>query len=313
MVPPASPLMQFVVTRAEFCPAYFPHAQGLVYALYALPRLARAGVHVNAWAMSAPWVPPWLSGSPLLTVARHLPAALTGSIGSVFGAVEAALGPLGSAFGWSSGLAREAASFSGGLLQGGAGSGAEAAAQPPGRRGPLSPQQQYLLDAKRDRSKPPHKQTYNRRFHSAKAVDAGMAIVIKEGVSAIGEEALVCLAKGDGANWGWGADADGTLNPERQYERGFNAVKTAWLEAPRMAPRRIRVWYGEGDMIVPRKGREYLRRLVVDSLGLVEANDWVEVRNGGHDDVIGLTVFAEPLMDMFVAAAGVGAARRADD
>lgn len=270
-----------------------------------MPRLANAGIRATSWTLSAAWVPPWHSGSPLLTVARHIPAGLTTNLGPLVGAVESALGPLAGVFGWSSGVARNAWSFSSGLVGGGAepSDSAESSATP--SRGQLSPEQQYLLDQRKDDKRPAHKKQYARRFYSSKAVDLGMKVVLREGLDGIGQEALLCLAKGDGANWGWGEGPEDVLGEDLRYERGFAALKRAWGANPGMAPRRLRVFYGSSDFLVPTRGQDFLRRLLVDKLRLVEATDWTMIQDAGHDDIVGLTMFAEPMLDMFAEAAGV--------
>lgn len=286
-------------------------SQGLLYSLYILPRLAQSGIKVNAWVMTSPWVPPWLSGSMLLSVARLIPAGLTGRLGTVGGFLESCIGPLGTVFGWSSGIAREAVSFSGGLLGAGSNEAAAPTATPTSvrTRGKLSPEQQYLLAAKKDAAKPPHKRGYGWRFHNQATVDLGMKVLFAEGLDSIGAEALVCLAKGEGASWGWGHEEDGSVDPQRQYERGFEALRRAWGDNPRSAPRAIQVWYGKKDALVPRQGREYLRGLLVERLGLVERGDWHEIREAGHDDPLGLNVWAEGAMGLFREAAAASAAQ----
>lgn len=86
------------------------HSNGDLYTLYTLLHLPPE-LTVDSWVLSSPYVPPWLSGSIPLSIARYIPAGATGSLGTLLSGVMKAES-------WSTGTASDLLAFSGGLSAG---------------------------------------------------------------------------------------------------------------------------------------------------------------------------------------------------
>lgn len=123
-----------------------------------------------------------------------------------------------------------------------------------------------------------------------------MSWVLAEGFDAWGAEALVCLRKGEAASWGWGEGAEGEpVDDSLLFERGFGALKLKYEEERKELPH-LEVWYGAEDGLIPAKGREYMRSLLVDRLKLVKEDAFHTIPSAGHDDTISLDCVMVPLL-----------------
>ncbi|GAA6047757.1 hypothetical protein JCM3770_001763 [Rhodotorula araucariae] len=282
------------------------HSNGVLYALYALLHLP-PHLTVTSWALSSPWVPPWHSGSALLSLARWIPPALTGRLGTLAGVAQRLAGPLERSAGWSAGLVRDG--WSSGLVSLGT-TAAPVPVSAPAPAGPgtgdpsapapapetLPPPAQLARFRRLNAARAPHRRLFGGEYLPPGLFARGVRMAMDEGMDAMGAEALMCLRLG-GARWGWEEDeADGEAVDEAGlYERGFAALQRAWAERGKGVE--VSVWYGEEDALVPRKGREYLRGVLVGRLGMVDPEQWHEVRDAGHDDTLGLCCVMEPLLE----------------
>lgn len=309
------------------------HSNGILYSLYTLlhllgtetettttPRNARKPVVLSYTALG-PYVPPWLSGHKSLTLARYIPGAATSQLGYLASLLTSAMG----VFNWSSGIAADAgrtvsdrwsvltssnrssslttstplpaavdASSSTGSSSRSQGKEREEAEEEdedvPRRRA-----QEWRKFKERNERRPRHKKQVAGHHRSEDCLDILFATVTAEGKVGLGQEALVCLALPDARMWGWGADKDGKIDESMLFERGFTKLK-ARLDA-RCEKLRIAVYYGAEDGFVPAKGRAYLRDLLVTKLSLMRSEDWHEVPDAGHDDVVNREVCIYQLLD----------------
>lgn len=261
-------------------------------------------------------MPPWLSGSLPLTVARWIPASVTANLGTVVGTVLKNVGPIGT---WSSGMARASLAVSGGISgwvgAGGAlvfpqGEGGDvvggASPGPPAATAvrPDDPPAMELAKFRyRNAARPAHKRLFGRYYYSEKCAVLAQEFLLAEGTDAFGPEALLSFRIGDGGDrWGWGGPEG---DEEREgaeealvYERGFEALKRRMDAAvPGTARLRLQVVWGMEDGLIPVKGREYLRTLVQTRLGLVKEEDWLEIEGAGHDEVTGLALVADAIFE----------------
>lgn len=236
------------------------HSNGIIYTLYTMLNLP-PHLHVASWALSSPWVPPWISHSIPFGAARYIPAAATSNLGSLINTVFAIAGPIANLGSWSSGVVR----------------GDLASTDHPAK-------ERAAFLVKND-AKPADKQQFGRKYFSQKTQDLGFLFAKAEGFDAMGIEALVCLRKGDGEQWGWGMDGE-ERDLNGLYRRGFKKLKES-MAAGR--PTRMRVWYGTSDGMVPTAGRKHLRRVLVDELALVKDEEWIEIKGAAHDDSMGLS------------------------
>ena len=301
------------------------HSNGVVYTLYTLLHLP-PHLSVPSWTLSSPWVPPFLSGSTLLSIASWIPTPLTSRLGVFVSGLQRVLGPLDAGLGWSTGVVRGMTEWSSGFVSMGthapAGSDSTTTTTTPisgvrnendgGGQEPelVTPEKQRERFRRNNAKRPYHKQLFGGEYVPPGLFNAGMKIALAEGVDAMGQEAMLCLRQGDGARWGWDDDndddeSDGSAaesrNDEMQlYARGFGRLR-AVVEA-RGHPLRMSVWYGAEDGLIPRRGREYLQRLLCSELGMVPDAEWHEVKDAGHDDTLGLTCVIEPFLEQVVEA-----------
>lgn len=288
------------------------HSNGLIYALFTLLNLP-PDLTVLSWTLSSPYVPPWLSGSQLLYLARWVPAPLTSRFGTLVGGLQKVAGPVMRSAGWSSGVVKD---WSSAFVSMGASVTSQPAAAAPAVDGGangvdesqvepemLPPPKQLARFRRLNARRPPHKKLFGGEYIPPGLFNEGMKMAIEEGLDAMGLEAMVCLRQGDGASWGWGEPEEGASEGREEvegklYERGFMTLKALLAKTGRHLE--MSVWYGDDDALVPAKGRAYLRELLVDSLGMMEAERWEEVQDAGHDDMLGLSCVMEPLLDSVV-------------
>ncbi|GAA5876760.1 hypothetical protein JCM1840_002036 [Sporobolomyces johnsonii] len=261
------------------------HSNGIIYALYTLLNLP-AHLTVKSWTLSSPYVPPALSGSVPLSLARYVPESLTARLGGLVKGLQKLEVPLS----WSSGAVRSLGGWSSGIRVSLGGTSAAVAKD--------SPEAQYDWFVRTNAQRPPQRRLHGGRSHPAGLFSMGMAMAIEEGLDAMGEEALVCLRVGDGKCWGWDEEEGGDVRG--LYERGFSRLRHVLAERGRAVE--MSVWYGQDDGLIPLKGREYLRGLLVDRLKLVEAERWTEVEGAGHDEGLELEVVMGTLLERVVEA-----------
>ncbi|GAA5905845.1 hypothetical protein JCM8208_003353 [Rhodotorula glutinis] len=280
------------------------HSNGILYALYTLRHLPEH-LSVRSWALSSPYVPPWLSGSVALSAARWIPAPLVGQLGTVAGAVQRLAGPLERGLGWSSGAVRDWGGWAslGPWSSSAAPAPARPAAAAAAEEDPelLPPPKQLARFRRLNAQRPPHKRLFGGYYLPPGLFARGMQIAIDEGLDAMGQEAMMCLRQG-GARWecpgedeAAGGGGAGAVDEGRLYERAFEGVRDLLRAEGREVE--LSVWCGEDDAIVPEKGREYLRALLVDRLEMVDPGRWHEIDDAGHDDTLGLSCVIEPLLD----------------
>lgn len=105
------------------------------------------------------------------------------------------------------------------------------------------------------------------------------------------------LRRGKGGKaWGWGEAKKGRGGQRKGtevYERGFKALEERMGERG-TPPTRIWVVWGTKDDMVPLKGRQHLRRVLLD---LVAEGDWVKLAGKGHDDILNLSCVMEPVFE----------------
>ncbi|EGU13476.1 RINT-1 family protein [Rhodotorula toruloides ATCC 204091] len=286
------------------------HSNGLIYTLFTLLNLP-SDLTVLSWTLSSPYVPPWLSGSQLLSLARWVPSPLTSRLGTLLGGLQKVAEPVMRSAGWSSGVVKD---WSSAFVSMGTSVPSEpaAAGQAPNGNGTgevdesqiepelLPPPKQLAGFRRLNARRPPHKKLFGGEFIPPGMFNEGMKMAVSEGLDAMGLEAMVCLRQGDGARWGWGEPEEGASEVREEveaklYERGFAALKAQLTKTGRQVE--MSVWYGEDDALVPAKGRVYLRGLLVDSLGMMEADRWKEIEDAGHDHTLGLSCVMEPLLD----------------
>ncbi|TNY23401.1 hypothetical protein DMC30DRAFT_389877 [Rhodotorula diobovata] len=292
------------------------HSNGLLYALHTLSHLPlrNPDLRVLSWHLSSPYVPPWLSGSRALAAARWVPAPLVAQLGTLAGAAQRLAGPVARGVGWGSAAMRDwrasawvslgttAASTGSAAARPAAGPAAAAregeAGEEEGEEVPerLPPPKQLARFRRLNALRPPH-----RRLFGGESIPPGLfsratSLAVNEGLDAMGHEAMLCLRQG-GARWATEGEDEG--DEAGLYERAFGGLRrTLQQDEGRGRGLEISVWYGEDDALVPRQGREYLRELLVERLGLVDpAKGWHEVEDAGHDDTLGLCCVVEPLLD----------------
>jgi len=306
---PASHDALLAVLAAEHVSTFslLSHSNGILYALYTLRHLP-SHLNVRSWTLSSPYVPPWLSGSVALSAARWIPAPLVGQLGTVAGAVQRLAGPLERGMGWSSAAVRD---WGGWASMGPWSSSSSAAAAPPraaasttaGEEDPelLPPPKQLARFRRLNAQRPPHKRLFGGFYLPPGFFARGMQVAIDEGLDSMGQEAMLCLRQG-GARWECPGEEEaargeggGAVDEGRLYERAFEGLRDLLRAEGREVE--VSVWCGEDDALVPGKGREYLRALLVDRLSMVDPSRWHEVEDAGHDDTLGLSCVIEPLLD----------------
>ncbi|GAA5876840.1 hypothetical protein JCM3774_000788 [Rhodotorula dairenensis] len=305
------------------------HSNGVIYTLYTLLHLPERFA-VPSWTLSSPWVPPFLSGSALLSIASWIPTPLTARLGGFVAGLQRVLGPLDAGLGWSTGVVRGMSEWSSGFVSMGthASPAATSAAEVSSRRGQeedaamspssassstaiaetptppelLTPEKQRERFRRNNAKRPYHKQLFGGEYVPPGLFTDGMKIALAEGLDSMGQEAMLCLRQGDGANWGWfDSSPDERQNNEKQlYARGFERLRSAVQRSGR--PLRMSVWYGTEDGLIPQRGREYLQRLLCSELGMVPDDNWHEIKGAGHDDALGLTCVIEPFLEQVIEA-----------
>ncbi|KAJ6471664.1 Alpha/Beta hydrolase protein [Mycena vitilis] len=291
--------------------ALISHSAGLFYALHFLLHLP-ATLSVSSWTLSGPFIPPQISGSPLLRLAALLPNALPGALGGLVQLAPA----IARAVSWSGGL-------SAGLL---------------GKTATHDDEEQ------RELRKPPHRRGYLHRSVNEAVREAMMARGIREARGAMGQEALVCLHGGDSVsvprsscssgsassascNSGSSTPSPSAPAPALVTPDDSEAIDTIWALGPGPTPAAVlqgaftriaerypgnaldvHVVYGADDILVPVKGRVWLRG-VLEETGLLPGEDadrWREVPDAGHDEIL----FLEEGMSGMLGRAGRGSERR---
>ncbi|KAJ7666629.1 Alpha/Beta hydrolase protein [Mycena polygramma] len=251
--------------------ALVSHSNGLFYALHTLLHLPPT-LTVTSWSLTGPFVPPSISGSPLLRLAAVLPAALPNALGDLMQLAP----PVARTVSWSGGLL----SASAGLL------GAAA-----------------VHDDERELRRPPHRRRYLHRSVGVATREAIMARGMKEARLAMGQEALLCLhgsdtvpAAGEGDSdscWGVGAGATAADVLQGAFGRLADRYPDSALG--------MHIVYGAEDALVPMKGRRGLKD-VLESAGLLQSEDaWREVPEAGHDDIL----FLDEVMGTILGRVGI--------
>ncbi|KAK4052176.1 hypothetical protein OIV83_002471 [Microbotryomycetes sp. JL201] len=304
------------------------HSNGVIYSLYTVARLLEQAtedgafkVKVRHWILTSPWVASDVSGS-MFGLAKWLPEQLTSRLGTLttwgLSAVDVGTGiwqGMNGIVNWSGGL-------SNGL------SSSVSATQPlsatPATANDSSPpfdssstmssaQQKYTNYVRSQAKKPPHKRFFPGLFIGAGVFPKAMSMALAEQNDAMGQEALLCLRKADGVYWSWlggrGIGDDGQISviAERElYRLGFERVRSAirqmTMETGRPTQIRVCLWQAGDDGMVPQQGRQFLKDLLVDSLGLVDEQDSHMIDEAGHDDILSLECVMRPLLEMVASA-----------
>ncbi|GAA5884904.1 hypothetical protein JCM6882_007145 [Rhodosporidiobolus microsporus] len=309
------------------------HSNGVIYTVALMLHLARLAaaptspspsspsppppVRILSWFLSSPYVPPWHSSSLALLAARYVPSPLTASLGSLACLAQRVYEPFAKSAGWSAGVSGAIRELSGAwgagvvspgtavegqaaAADGAAGEGEEDDA-PPLTRAEAEKQRQRFRDLNGKR--PAHKRLFGGEFYGPTLFGKAMKVAMSEGkMEGMGQEALLCLRQGEGGGaWGWFGEGEEVEEAE-MYERAFARLKEVWGDDP--LP--MSVVYGTEDGIVPTKGQEYLRALLVDRLALVAPENWTVVDDAGHDDPLGLECVAGPMLKGLLAVHGRG-------
>lgn len=299
------------------------HSNGDLYTINLIGLILDHHPHltVNEWILSSPFLPPWLSGSLALTAARWLPARATGCLGGLVSTVTKGTGlvsgMLSLSGGLSSGLSGASAGFSAGVANSAGGGiaglssgiatgisqgwakgagisqeGEEAEASEAERS--EAAERRYTQFRLRQANKEEHRRVFSGRYIPPEVFTIASKWVLAEGLESLGQEALVCLRKGDGASWGWGEAEDGSIDEHLLFERGFTALKQKLDREGRSL--KMSVWYGEEDGLIPRQGQQYLKTLLVDQLRLVAPDDFHTIPAAGHDHILSLECMVTPLL-----------------
>ncbi|GAA6043033.1 hypothetical protein JCM8097_005124 [Rhodosporidiobolus ruineniae] len=311
------------------------HSNGVIYALYSLLHFPPASSssssapspsapRILSWTLSSPYVPPWHSSHLLLSAARYIPPSLTSHLGGLATGAQRVLEPFAKSAGWSAGvsgavkeLGAMAWGSSAGFVSPGtaAAEGASAGGEGDGAAEPPTPTEAEAL-AQRARfrdlnaARPRHKRLFGGEFYGPSLFGRGMKVAMREGLDGMGQEALICLRQGEAGGTGawFGEEVEDGAAEGELLERAFKAVKERWAAEGREAIP-MRVVYGKEDGLVPAKGRAYLRCLLVDQLGLVDAAHWTEVDDAAHDDDLGLSCVIEPYLEDLLAIHAAAAAK----
>jgi len=264
------------------------HSNGVIYALYTLLNLREEDLKCRKWFMTSPWVPAGISGSIGLNLAGYVPGNVTNKLGSLAWGVQKAIGPLGV----SMGFVRDCGNWSGGLIMGsGSGSSTKEATPLPRRKGTIEERIQHFESLQS--LKPREEQTFGGKYYPSGMMDLGMKVVLEEGMQGMGEEARVCLRKG--VEWGWVQHESG-MSDQELYRKGFEALKDM-----RGNDLRVKVFAAGQDGLVPQRGRDWLKGLLLE-LGIVrvrvggEEEGWKECSKMGHDEVLGLKFVVEEIL-----------------
>ncbi|SCV72530.1 BQ2448_4067 [Microbotryum intermedium] len=295
------------------------HSNGLIYTLHLLLHLPKSYT-LRHWFMSSPFVIPPLSGSWSLALASYLPAPLTGNLGTLASMFSTSMG-------WYNSARMVSSGGLGGLTQGWGRSPSlpgskstttaeegdeETSNDDEPTRAHKKARKQYERFVKKqnnlyashdDVRHNEHRKTFGGYFFSSDLFDEAMKRAEQEGLGYMGDEALISLRKGEGVNWGWPTRSNEDDAGEGDlYLRGFREWKERWVSQGRSLPR-IRVAYGSEDGMILKKGRDHLKNVLIDRLGLVKRDGWREVQGAGHDDTLGVTSLTEPWVQSVVASA----------
>ncbi|GAA5819975.1 hypothetical protein JCM10212_005634 [Sporobolomyces blumeae] len=291
---------------------------------------------VRAWYMTSPWIPPSISGHVALHLAtQFVPEQVTARLGTVALAFEKYVGP---SFGWSSGIVETWTGWSRGWWSGAPEAKIDRSSEPdqpePEDRRLSRLRQQRSRAIRIALAKPRPQQTFAATYFAPSLFTHGMKMVVDEGgMAGMGDEAVVSLRQGrDGAKWGWTESERATVEgdhrtdeaagsrttDEEYYREGFERLKRVWhvgngrgADGPQAPPdqrsrstRTVRprlwvsVWYGRQDGMIPTRGQDWFKRLVVDQLELVDGETgWTDIDEAGHDEVLGLTSVVVPILE----------------
>ncbi|KAK4049758.1 hypothetical protein OIO90_005339 [Microbotryomycetes sp. JL221] len=315
------------------------HSNGVVYALFTMLQFmssqttsfnsdVQSRPRIKHWIMTSPWVTTNISGS-MIGWAKLIPAQWTNQAGTVAklatsvtsmfqGVSNGASSWFSSSSGWSSGLLASSGTMP---AAGSFGSGTTPTATPVAVAN-LSPSKQRTNYVRSQSNKPQHKRMFPGLFVGPTVFQKSMNKAMLE-PSAMGEEALLCLRKGDGVHWGWedediDTDTDGQFmtaqqQEERLYRSSFSKLKGLFdeLESRRDAlaesqgsrqtrPNvpRVVLWQARDDGMVPERGREFLEQLLVEELNLVDDRDAHIVPDAGHDEILSLEFVMRAVLGM---------------
>jgi hypothetical protein len=209
------------------------------------------------------------------------------------------IGPVG----WSYGIARDWVGWSAGLIAspgtapvqavagGGIPNGTSSTSTTPTPR-KRTPKEQIESFETLQSLKPIEERTFGGRYFPSGLLDKGMKIAIEEGLEGMGVEAVMSL-RGKGVEWKW-LEEEGGVTEHELYERGFGRLKEKIVRENRDL--KLRVWCAGEDGMIPKKGRDWFRELMVEKLCLVEEGNWKEVKKAGHDEILGLEYVIEDLL-----------------
>ncbi|GAA5967855.1 hypothetical protein JCM3765_001902 [Sporobolomyces pararoseus] len=273
------------------------HSNGIIYSLYFLLNLPRLGSsnHYSCknWFLTSPWIPPDISGNLALNlVSNVLPNSFTSNLGSLVLGFERFVGrPLG----FSYGLAREWIGWSTGYLS--SSSNSTSASQSQSRRRPIAPREQIESFETLQSLKPLEERTFGGKFYPPGLLEKGMKFALEESENnfkGMGIEAVMSL-RGHGVNWGWiQPPSEEEEGGEEIYEKGFRKLKEK-IETERWGLE-LRVWCAGQDGMIPKKGREWFKSLMVDRLRLVKQEKWSSVEKAGHDEILGLEIVINEIL-----------------
>ncbi|GAA5924799.1 alpha/beta fold hydrolase [Sporobolomyces koalae] len=269
------------------------HSNGIIYALSTLVNLPRDRFECTQWLLTSPWVPPPISGSVPFGLASYLPAALTNRLGGAAASVQRMIGPLG----WSMGIAKDWVGWSAGMISapsgGSSGTDSRTASTPTRNARKRTPLEQIQRFEAIQMTKPVTQRTFGGRYYPSGLLDQGLEIAIEEGLEGMGVEAIMSLRKG--VTWDWFEGETVDTDAHEVYERGFERLKRirtteAGFELD------VKIWYAGADGMIPKKGREWFKQLLVDRLGIVGADRVIEIPGAGHDEILGLQVVVDEVV-----------------
>ncbi|GAA5842950.1 hypothetical protein JCM3766R1_005711 [Sporobolomyces carnicolor] len=287
------------------------HSNGVIYTLYFLLQLARrrssssgqdqdgdgARFECLEWFMTSPWISPKISGSVGLSIASSLPTTVTAKLGGFVEGVEKVIGPVG----WSYGIAKEWVGWSAGIVSTPTAIRNEAADSSTTRARRRTSKEQIESFETLQSLKPVEERTFAGRYLPPGLLDRAMKRAVEEGLQGMGVEAVMSLRSDPSVSWGWlrGDEGDNDrdeagIDEHELYERGFEKLKRAVDENDWHLE--VKVWCAGQDGMIPRKGRDWFRNLVVDRLGIVEARAFKEAEKAGHDEILGLECVIEDVL-----------------
>ncbi|KAM0792968.1 hypothetical protein ACM66B_002724 [Microbotryomycetes sp. NB124-2] len=309
------------------------HSNGLVYSFYTVLRqLSFIGssaseqlddeqhrVVIYNWILTSPWVSSQISGS-LFGLASYLPEQLTSRLGLAAnwfttmsdvgtGVWQGMSGMLS----WSSGIS---AGMSGSSVEATQPLATSSTPTSETRTIDMSLRQRYNNYVRSQSKKPLHKRFFPGLFIGPNVFSKAMSMALSEGSDAMGQEALLCLRKGQGSRWHW-TDKDAVVPDEQEeaamvsrdddealYRAGFERVQQAVEANGDRSGQQLRVclWQAADDGMVPERGRRFLETLLVESLGLVKQEDSHTVPEAGHDDMLSLECVMRPVLELVASS-----------